>query len=324
MKRATIRDIAERCGVSPTVVSAVLNRPFARSRCSKEKCELIRKTAKEMDYHPNVLARAMVSQQVPVVALMLYSSGERQNYRSDYLSETVPTFVHAVEDLQMEVIVVFYRDEEEQLRRFEALRNKGMIGGVASNLIPSSHHRILEAFHNSGLPCVVLGHTGEPTLNIRFGDYYSFVPEYHAKFGTKRCYLMLEEDEKPVLYPYENVEFFDRFNHSPIPATDRITADPENLILILGAEFYLRSPRKFAHPLIVETENYEYLIPPGIHYAVYSRYNGICERKAAMMLSEWMKGNPPEKREYRFQGNHLLRCSFKEINAQKGLGMKKR
>ena len=47
MKRATIRDIAERCGVSHTIVSAVLNRPWVRSRCSKEKCELIRQTARE-------------------------------------------------------------------------------------------------------------------------------------------------------------------------------------------------------------------------------------------------------------------------------------
>ena len=40
-KKVTLKDIADRCGVTPTVVSAVLNGRSGRISCSAEKRELI-------------------------------------------------------------------------------------------------------------------------------------------------------------------------------------------------------------------------------------------------------------------------------------------
>lgn len=46
----TLKDIARATGLSTTTVSLVLNgKPH---RISKEKCQLIKETAKKMDYHP--------------------------------------------------------------------------------------------------------------------------------------------------------------------------------------------------------------------------------------------------------------------------------
>ena len=310
MKRATIRDIAERCGVSHTVVSAVLNRPWVRSRCSKEKCELIRKTARELHYQTNTLAQAMVLQHVPVVALMLRSMGEDKIYREIDFSDRAPKFMRAMQEHQIEVLTVFYRDEAEQLERFESLRSRGLIGGVASNIIPFSHRKILKAFKDSGMPYVVFGHLASPGLCVRVRNDYSFVKEAHRRLGTRKCFLLQEENNGQILFPYEDIDDYDRFDYDPIPAVDEITGNPENLILVLGAEYYLRSQCRFAHPFILERLIYKYLIPDGVSYALYDSPVGSCEKTGADLLYKWMQGDPPPEQEFCLSDNKPAELFF--------------
>ena len=59
-KRATIRDVAEACGVSVTTVSVVLNNAPRPVRA--EVRERVIEVAKRLDYHPNEVARGLVRQ----------------------------------------------------------------------------------------------------------------------------------------------------------------------------------------------------------------------------------------------------------------------
>jgi len=52
-----LKDIADRCGVSATLVSAVLNRRHGRIGCSAALRSKILDVASSMDYHPNRLVR---------------------------------------------------------------------------------------------------------------------------------------------------------------------------------------------------------------------------------------------------------------------------
>ncbi len=65
----TLKDIARATGLSTTTVSLVLNgKPH---RISKEKCRLIKETAKKMDYHPNRLAVGLIKHETKTVGLIL-------------------------------------------------------------------------------------------------------------------------------------------------------------------------------------------------------------------------------------------------------------
>lgn len=65
----TLKDIARATGLSTTTVSLVLNgKPH---RISKEKCQLIKETAKKMDYHPNRLAVGLIKHETRTVGLIL-------------------------------------------------------------------------------------------------------------------------------------------------------------------------------------------------------------------------------------------------------------
>ncbi|POA75130.1 LacI family transcriptional regulator, partial [Pseudomonas sp. FW305-E2] len=57
--RVTLKDIAERAGVSAMAVSAVLNGGGNRKvTVTAEKAERIREVARELRYHPNQQARS--------------------------------------------------------------------------------------------------------------------------------------------------------------------------------------------------------------------------------------------------------------------------
>ncbi len=68
--RPTIRDVAERAGVSAMAVSVVLNGTTQKISVSKEKAELIRKAAQELNYRPNSLARSLRNNRTGQVAVV--------------------------------------------------------------------------------------------------------------------------------------------------------------------------------------------------------------------------------------------------------------
>lgn len=55
---ATIKDIAKKVGVNPSTVSRVIN---GTASISEETRQKIKDAMKELDYHPNSLARSLVN-----------------------------------------------------------------------------------------------------------------------------------------------------------------------------------------------------------------------------------------------------------------------
>lgn len=87
--RVTIRDVAERAGVSPMAVSAVLNGAGGRKvTVTEEKAERIRQAARELRYQPNHMARTFRSGRTGQVAVVFQNFG-RFNVRSNYRAEVM-------------------------------------------------------------------------------------------------------------------------------------------------------------------------------------------------------------------------------------------
>lgn len=82
----TIYEIAERVGVSPATVSRALS---GKGYVRKELREKILQVAKEMDYHPNTLARSLVTGQSFIIGLVL----------PDITNPFFPAIARGVEDV---------------------------------------------------------------------------------------------------------------------------------------------------------------------------------------------------------------------------------
>ena len=66
--RVTIKDVAKLAGVAPSTVTRVIQNKSTISEATKER---VRSAMKELDYHPNLNARSLVSQSSQVIALVL-------------------------------------------------------------------------------------------------------------------------------------------------------------------------------------------------------------------------------------------------------------
>lgn len=299
MKKVTIRDIAERCGVTPTVVSAVLNGGGRRSRCSAEKKSLILETAKELEYCPNLFARSMVTQKVPVAALMLQLDPDNIICSSRYFAESAAKASTVLNKNGLELTLVLYRDEEEQLARFNELMKKGLIGGLISNVAPGKNSRFVKALLESKLPYVLQGETSIEAVSVMpapdplAGRFYL---EAQKRYGAEKIYLHQMYGRTDVLFPYFADPDYNRFQYEPVTAVPEITKDPGNMIVSLGHEYYLRlnSRMKIASPLVYEREEFEFMIPQGVPRLI-SRGFLNCIEVAAEMLVQWLQhGEKPE------------------------------
>lgn len=70
-RRVTLKQVAERAGVSPAAASAALSGRPGSTRVSAETAKMIRKVANELGYVPNPLAQGLVTRQTGVLALAL-------------------------------------------------------------------------------------------------------------------------------------------------------------------------------------------------------------------------------------------------------------
>lgn len=71
MKKVSIKDIAQKAGVSNATVSLVMNDKNKNGRVSREKAEEIKRIAKEMNYQPNVVARSLQSGRSHTIGLLV-------------------------------------------------------------------------------------------------------------------------------------------------------------------------------------------------------------------------------------------------------------
>ncbi len=71
MKNTSLSDIARKLGVSTTLVSLVLNGKTEESRISKEVAQKVLKTAREMNYKPNQLARGLRTGKTKTLAFIV-------------------------------------------------------------------------------------------------------------------------------------------------------------------------------------------------------------------------------------------------------------
>ncbi|MFT4094301.1 MAG: LacI family DNA-binding transcriptional regulator [Niabella sp.] len=69
-KRVSLKDIAEKVGVSVALVSYVLNDRF-KNRISKTVADKIRKAAEELDYRPNQIARSLKTSKTFTIGLIV-------------------------------------------------------------------------------------------------------------------------------------------------------------------------------------------------------------------------------------------------------------
>lgn len=165
IRRTRINDVAERAGVSITTVSRVLNNS---SHPVNEKTRLdVLLAAKELDYTPSALAKAMVTQKSFIIGVIV----------GDTMDPYFAAIVRGVEDAAREmgyIVMVANSDrkpdlEYQYIRTLNEYQVDGIIfagGGLKNKEYLENVNRTLEQFRNREAPVITLGNHLFPSYAV--------------------------------------------------------------------------------------------------------------------------------------------------------------
>ncbi|MDC7287982.1 LacI family transcriptional regulator [Blautia schinkii] len=149
---STIQEVAKAAGVSPALVSRVIN---GKEGVSAEARERILEKMKELDYHPNPIARSLVTKRTNVIGVIL------DNLCDPFLTE----LIHGIEDeINLFDYDIFFCDSRDNLiskKRSINFLSQGRVDGFivyGSNL---EEKAFAESMLASTCPVVAVEHTLE-------------------------------------------------------------------------------------------------------------------------------------------------------------------
>lgn len=158
-KRATVRDVAERAGVSTAAVSYVLNdgpRPT-----SPEVRARVRQAIEELDYHPNSAARGLRANRTHTIAFATYDFRPHESFFSHYLGVMLTAMAQSLQEQGHYLLLspLTIGGSRTQLRQ---LLREGRVDGIATRFVtdPPESDVILELVEATRVPCVCVERPG--------------------------------------------------------------------------------------------------------------------------------------------------------------------
>lgn len=140
---ATLKDVAERAGVSRAAVSRTFTEGASVSPKMRARVE---KAAAELGYSPNMLARSLTTRRTQLVGLV------SNNFRNPVFLQIFDLFTRAIQDRGLRPLLVNLSDETDPAKSVQLLRQYSVDGViVASSHVPEG---FAHAFRQAGLPVV--------------------------------------------------------------------------------------------------------------------------------------------------------------------------
>ncbi len=205
----TLKDIAKKAGVTPTVVSHVLNDRLGHIRVSKAKSALIREVAVELGYVPNLKARAMITRKSYTIGLICSypykpDNQELQSVVDSYMVSALRGVEQACREVDYHCLVSYC--DLSNLENFVHPRamQDGSVDGVV--LIGYTSSDVVRKLTSMGIPCVQIGSNIESYSNdidcvyADLDDGFAQAVRYLASLGHRRIQLYLPDGPGPKLH----------------------------------------------------------------------------------------------------------------------------
>ena len=164
-KRPTHRDVAQLAGVSPGVVSYVVNngpRPT-----SPEVRERVLRAIAELGYRPNALGRNLREQKTNMIGYISTDYDPKNVFTSTYNASILTGVVDEVKT-RGRYLMVYPIGVNEDLSQLEQLLMTGRLDSVILRLAqdPPDSNKFVSLVTESGLPCVCIERPCDPQFNL--------------------------------------------------------------------------------------------------------------------------------------------------------------
>jgi len=163
---ATLKDIAARTGVSATTVSLVLNGRALPGQVSRAKQQEILAAAQELEYVPNLRARAMVTRRSRTIGVICTTPSSSDDADAQGYVFGVLTGVEQQCRAAGFHCLFSVHDEHtiDEFIRPRAMQDGSIDGAV---LVQYTNWRFVERIGQAGLPCVHIGTNIDPGTQVR-------------------------------------------------------------------------------------------------------------------------------------------------------------
>lgn len=147
----TIKDVAKLANVAPSTVSRVIaNSP----RISTETKKKVKDAMKELGYHPNFIARSLVSQSTQVIGMIMPSSDAV--FENPFFQTVIKGIIEGARVKNYAIQMLAGRTEEENLESVKQMVQGKRVDG-AILLYSKVEDKIIDYLKESRFPFVVIG-----------------------------------------------------------------------------------------------------------------------------------------------------------------------
>ena len=163
--RVTIKEVAKLAGVSPSTVTRVVQN---KSTISDETKKRVRAAMKELDYHPNLNARSLVSQSTQVIGLVLPDDSDLF-----YQNPFFPTVLRGISRIASEhdyaIQISTGQDEERRLENIKQMIFGKRVDGLIF-LYSKPNDPLVDFAIKNQFPFLILGKATSPFVSLVDND----------------------------------------------------------------------------------------------------------------------------------------------------------
>lgn len=210
-KKATIKDVAEKAGVSISVVSYILNNTPGQSFLDETRKRVI-DAARELNYTPNYIAKGMRSSKAMNIGIVLF-----WNISDSIFNQILIGISKITRQYEYNIILIIPDKKENEFDYINIYKKRQIDGviivspfGKEGGFDETEHVRLIK---DENIPAVIInGSTADASLNYIYIDFYNttyMAANYLMEAGHKNiAYLMPDESESSLLQRNERLQGF--------------------------------------------------------------------------------------------------------------------
>ena len=180
----TIKDVAKAAGVSPSTVTRVIQN---KSTISDETKKRVRKTMKELNYHPNLNARSLVSSYTQVIGLVLPDDSDAF-YQNPFFPSVLRGIAQVASENHYAIQIATGKDEKERLNAISQMVYGKRVDGLIF-LYAQENDPLVKLVSEEQFPFLILGKSLSPFIPLVDNDNIQAgfdATEYFIKKGCSR------------------------------------------------------------------------------------------------------------------------------------------
>lgn len=203
-RKVTLKDLAERTGVSPTAISYILNDRLGHVRVSEQTKVRVKAVAEELGYVPRSSARAMVTQRSFCVALIAsLADAPMKPATAIYYANALQGVEEICKELGYHCLYASCGLGDANQFTMPRLMKDGSVDGVI--IVGHASSAVVRRIKDMGLPCVSIGSNIDPRIGIDrvypdLNQGVELVAHHLAALGHRKVELILPTGPGPRMH----------------------------------------------------------------------------------------------------------------------------